>query len=271
MLQDDIAAKVLSAGEYAFRAGDMQDDSVYFVVAGAVKLFRDSASGEVVLRRAERGDFLGEMAIVTGNPRSISAVADEDGTRLAVIKKADFLALTATNPHLRTELCQQAARRYIQVLLQTARHKSQHADQKKISPLSRQQDITRLLDVDDFLTGLPVESFFENETVYDDAGQSEKRVMWVSQGELRLEMRHNGNLILVSTIYEGDFFGALTTLTPDEGISLRAVVKTPRARVRYLSESGFTNLAEKNPIFLYALMKIFLLAAEKLEYEAGLF
>ncbi len=65
----------IAAGEMIFRQGE-QGDSLYVVIAGSIELFTvDDDRREHVLTCLGEGETFGEMALLTGQPRSASARA----------------------------------------------------------------------------------------------------------------------------------------------------------------------------------------------------
>ena len=76
--------KSFSAGETIFNEGD-EGDEVVFLESGTVTVLRDSQ--EIAL--LEGGEVLGEIALVTGAPRTATAVAKEKATAFA-FPKEDF-------------------------------------------------------------------------------------------------------------------------------------------------------------------------------------
>jgi CRP/FNR family transcriptional regulator, cyclic AMP receptor protein len=80
-------------GEMLFHRGD-DGDSVIGLATGRVKLSLVTRAGrELVLRHAEPGDFLGELAFLDPAPRSADATAMEDTTGF-VLRRVDFDRLT---------------------------------------------------------------------------------------------------------------------------------------------------------------------------------
>lgn len=68
----------LSSGNVLFRQGE-QEDALYFVVAGRLRaVVRDNAGGERPVGDIRRGETLGEMALLTGEPRSARVIAVRD-------------------------------------------------------------------------------------------------------------------------------------------------------------------------------------------------
>ena len=77
------------AGEYIFYQGD-PGIGLYLIREGEVLISRESDKGEkVTLAVFHKGDFFGELALVDGEKRSASAIANTD-TKLSVIFKPDL-------------------------------------------------------------------------------------------------------------------------------------------------------------------------------------
>lgn len=77
------------AGEYVFYQGD-PGIGLYIIREGEVIVQRTVEPDEVIsLAKFTKGDFFGELALVDGEKRSASAIANTD-TRLAVIFKPDL-------------------------------------------------------------------------------------------------------------------------------------------------------------------------------------
>ena len=90
--------RAASRGEVLCRAGEPGED-FFLVIGGAVRIAVPTARGEEVVAELGAGEWFGEMALITGEPRSASAIAATD-TVLAVLARADFLELVAQVPAL---------------------------------------------------------------------------------------------------------------------------------------------------------------------------
>src|ERR1700730_10601986 len=87
--------KIAENGEI-FSQGD-SGDGLYVVLHGRVKIAAlDQFGRERVLAFYGPGEFFGDMAVVTGEPRSANAIATTD-VRLLQLRKDDFDVLVATN------------------------------------------------------------------------------------------------------------------------------------------------------------------------------
>src|SRR5260370_18909785 len=85
-----------SENDVIFNQGDV-GDGLYIVLAGRVRIATNDHFGrERVLAFYGPGEFFGDMAVLTGAPRSASATASTD-VRLLQLRKDDFDILVTTN------------------------------------------------------------------------------------------------------------------------------------------------------------------------------
>jgi CRP/FNR family cyclic AMP-dependent transcriptional regulator len=85
----------LRKGETLFRQGD-EGIALYLIVQGRVKISISRRMDKVTLAILGQGEFLGEMALLDGLPRSADAIALEDSYLYALNRK-DFHSFLANN------------------------------------------------------------------------------------------------------------------------------------------------------------------------------
>ena len=90
--------RTASRGDVLCRAGEPGEE-FFLVIGGAVRIAVPSARGEEVVAELGTGEWFGEMALITGEPRSASGIAATD-TVLAGLARADFLELVTQVPAL---------------------------------------------------------------------------------------------------------------------------------------------------------------------------
>src|SRR5215217_1836155 len=98
---DELAAvmtrRTYRAGEIVFHQGD-PGHTLYLVCAGHLRVVAPSETGmEPVLNVLGPGDVFGELALLDGEMRSATVVA-QDPVEAAVLNRADFLKLLQRNP-----------------------------------------------------------------------------------------------------------------------------------------------------------------------------
>jgi lysophospholipid hydrolase len=83
-LERSFTRVTLEAGEVLFREGDI-GDSLYVVVTGRVRMLAGTPGAESAVRDLGPGELIGEVALLTGEPRSatIAAVRDTELYRLS--------------------------------------------------------------------------------------------------------------------------------------------------------------------------------------------
>jgi len=88
--------QILKKGEVLFRKGS-EGTALYIIVKGTVKIALPSRLGdEVILAIFSEGDFLGEMALLDGMPRSADVAALEP-SEVLILDRSDFLSFLKNN------------------------------------------------------------------------------------------------------------------------------------------------------------------------------
>jgi CRP/FNR family transcriptional regulator, cyclic AMP receptor protein len=121
-------AREVPAGEVLFEEGQPGHD-MYIVTAGEVELRRQVGDSERVLAVLSTGEFFGEMAILSGRPRSATAIVRSDA-RLLVIDGTTFEAMLRARPEIALRIIRALASRldsanhHVELLLlPTANHR----------------------------------------------------------------------------------------------------------------------------------------------------
>ena len=103
----------LAEGEVLCREGD-PGDALFIVTGGRIRLSTfDPGGKEKVLAHFTDGQFFGEMALLTGAPRSATASADTD-SQVLVLAKQDFDPLLATHARIMREMLKVVSQRTLQ-------------------------------------------------------------------------------------------------------------------------------------------------------------
>jgi CRP/FNR family cyclic AMP-dependent transcriptional regulator len=73
-------------------------DEMYVIHSGSVELITKAPGTDLLLGMLGPGAFFGEMALVDDAPRSATASAAEDNTKLLVLNQSRFLYLVSQQP-----------------------------------------------------------------------------------------------------------------------------------------------------------------------------
>jgi len=109
-LRARLRARVLSAGAVLCRAGD-RSDSLYLVERGVLHVL-DGNTG-ALLGRQRAGDVVGEVALLTGEPRSATLLARVPSV-VSELSREAFMAVAAHHPVLLANLAKILSRRLVE-------------------------------------------------------------------------------------------------------------------------------------------------------------
>jgi CRP-like cAMP-binding protein/thioredoxin reductase/Pyruvate/2-oxoacid:ferredoxin oxidoreductase delta subunit len=101
-LASNATLKSFAAGEELFHEGD-QADGLYLIQSGSVTVSRMIGGREVVLFYVAAGKYVGEMSLVSGEPR-YATVRAAVATEAVLIDSARMNDIIARNPEIRSEL-----------------------------------------------------------------------------------------------------------------------------------------------------------------------
>ena len=128
---ESLARKVVErrypSGQALVRKGE-RGDSLFLIVAGAVKIVSENAQGEeLILNQCGPGETIGEMALFDQGKRSATVVAVQP-TQALELKRQDFLDLINQRPELSLSLIRSNTARlrfattYIEKAIELSKH-----------------------------------------------------------------------------------------------------------------------------------------------------
>jgi CRP-like cAMP-binding protein len=214
------------AGAAVVREGD-RGRSLYVVALGRLRVERARPDGPAVIARVGEGDFFGEMALLSGEPRMASVVAEEDSELLEI--GADALAgICRAHPAVAASL----ARFYRQRLLANAM-----ATSPVFAPFGA-DDRAAL-----------VRRFQPREVkpgqILVREGERSEGLFVALSGRFEVVKSGGGAAVKVATLREGDLFGEMSCLRRQPAAA--SVVATRRGIVLRLPRDEFTEVASSHP------------------------
>ena len=86
-----------AASQVIFEEGSVGRE-LFVVLAGSVNIIKATGNRPTVIATLGKGEFFGEMAVIDASPRSATAVAATDHTRVMRINHARFVYLVSQQP-----------------------------------------------------------------------------------------------------------------------------------------------------------------------------
>jgi CRP-like cAMP-binding protein len=189
------------SGEFIFAEG-APGDAFYMVDRGVVEILSDGPQGRTVLARLGEDEFFGEMALLTGKPRSTGARAATH-SNLWALYRADFDDLVNRYPSISLALSKVLSERLAQM---DHRFTESHLRGLKLltnlSP-GQLEDVSRRL--------RPVR-FRQGETVIRE-GEIGREMYFVESGRVRIERGQGADRVILDELEAGELFGEMSLLS----------------------------------------------------------
>jgi CRP-like cAMP-binding protein len=230
------------AREMVFDQGS-PGDALYLIDAGQVEIVSDGRDGPSVLARLGADEVFGEMALLTGKPRSMSARAATH-TNLWVLYRSDFDDLINRYPSISLALSRVLSERL--AAMDRKFTESHLRGLKLLTGLSSSQ----LEDVSGRLN--PVR-FRQGEVILSE-GDTGEEMFFIESGRVRVVRGKGPNTLLLAELGAGDGFGEMALLT---GMPRSATVTAlSDLNLWSLSQADFNDLVTAYPNLALALSRL---------------
>ncbi|HEY65649.1 MAG TPA: cyclic nucleotide-binding domain-containing protein [Caldilineae bacterium] len=240
-LPDDVLATIASrllllhmpANEVIFSEG-ARADAMYLVESGEVELRQSRGRRQEVLARIGPGGFFGEMALITGRPRSATAIATQP-TNLWVLYRNEFEDLLIQQPAIATAVSRGLSERLSEA---EGAHIERHLRHIRLFQ-GLGQDALR--DIAEYLHPM---RYRQEEIIYRQGDPSDYLYL-IESGRVALVVEMDGTETPVATLDAGDFFGESAVLTGEPRVATaRALTDVD---VWLLQPGDFEALTERYP------------------------
>ncbi len=189
------------AGELVFAEG-APGDAFYLIDSGQVEIVSEGAAGSAILALLGPNEFFGEMALLTGKPRSTGARAATH-VNLWVLYRGDFDDLVNRHPSISLTLSRVLSERLAEM---DRRFSESHLrGLKLLAGLSSSQleDVSRRLS--------PIR-FRQGEVILRE-GDPGYEMYFIESGRVRVVRGSGTNAIILAELGAGDLFGEMALLT----------------------------------------------------------
>ena len=102
-IMSELDAVNLRSGEILFEEGDT-GERMYIVVSGELEILKaPNSDDELILNRIQAGEYIGEMSLITGAPRTASVRANGEAVLLSM-SRAQLMDLLKRHPHMASDM-----------------------------------------------------------------------------------------------------------------------------------------------------------------------
>lgn len=130
--------KDFTAGETLFTQGE-KGNFIFIIINGEVEIIKETNGKKEHVAHVSSGDILGEMAVLTDEPRCASAIATEPTRAIMVNDRSLRLALVNNDLPILKPLMSQLILRYKEAEQQVERYRSKAKEmEKEIAGLKQQ-------------------------------------------------------------------------------------------------------------------------------------
>ena len=234
--------RYVPAGELVFAEGSA-GDAFYLIDSGQVEIVSDGRAGRTVLARLGTDEFFGEMALLTGKPRSTAARAATH-TNLWALYRTDFDDLANRHPSISLALSKVLSKRLAEM---DRRFTESHLRSLKLlTGLSPSQ-------LEDISARLKPARFRQGEIIIRE-GDAGHEMFFMESGQVRVMRGKGPRTMVLAELGAGDLFGEMALLTGKP----RSATVTALSDVDLwsMSQADFDDLVTAYPNLALALSRL---------------
>jgi CRP-like cAMP-binding protein len=230
------------AGELVFAEG-APGDALYLVDSGQVEIVSGERQGGTVLARLGADEFFGEMALLTGKPRS-SAARAATHTNLWVLYRTDFDDLVNRYPAISLALSRVLSQRLADM---DRRFTETHLrNLKLLAGLSPSQ-------MDDISRRLRPARYRQGEEILHE-GDPGKEMFFIESGRVQVTHGRGASTLVLAELGAGDLFGEMALLTGNPRSA--SVTALSDVDLWSMSQGDFDNVVIAYPNLALALSRL---------------
>lgn len=107
----NVSTHLFKSGDVVFSHGEPCDGKMYFIFSGDISIIKIRQNREHEIGTLSKGEFFGEMGLISSAPRAATIKIKSDTAKLGVIHKDNFIKLAKTSPQFLFLLLRTAIKR----------------------------------------------------------------------------------------------------------------------------------------------------------------
>ncbi len=111
----NVQTRQFKSGDTIFSQGDQCNGNLYFIFSGEVAIIKLINRAEHEVRRMHAGEFFGEMALISSEPRAATVRVTSHEAKLGLIDEPIFYKLAKNSPEFLFALLRSAITRMVEL------------------------------------------------------------------------------------------------------------------------------------------------------------
>ncbi len=214
-LVDSSILEEFQKGDVIITEGEPSNETMYFVVSGSLSVFQKRNNSLEEINVVEEGEFFGEIALISNQPRSATVIVKSQTAKLILFNKEKFLTQTKSNPGLMFAILRATVARIFKAELEFEKLLKyiKSFNPLLISKLNQNKVRVTNLKVVDFLHKHKLQSFKKGDKILTEGKLSSGYIYFISHGKVRCLKKIHEKNYHITDFEEGYFFGEISFFT----------------------------------------------------------
>lgn len=252
----DTDTKVYRKGEMVLSEGDDSNETMYLLLEGNLSVCKKRNNLLEEINQLKQGDFFGEIALISSQPRTATVIVVSDSAKLILISKKKFVQHTKNNPPLMFSILKATMARYIRAEAIMDKLITRHNKFKLDFLVKINQNRIKILNqfALEYIKTLRSANFKKGDYLFKEGAESKSTMFYILEGSVDLLKFYNNSNLKISELATGDFLSE-TSIISDKPYTQSAQVKSEKATVIAVDKSAFMHIVHLSPEFLYTQLK----------------
>ena len=243
-------------GDVLIAEGASSDETMYFILNGLCSVFKKQEETAVQINQLKTGDFFGEIALISNQPRTATVIVESDSAKLLLFSKKKFIQQTVSNPVLMFSILKAAIARFLRadVNLETTIKSIPNMKPDLIVKLN--QNHVKLVNIKalNYIHSLPILNLGKSLKIFSEGKDANPHMYFILRGNISLLKEHHGKNTEIATLELGHFFGE-TSFISDTPYTHSAITKSDDVKLVQLDKVAFLKIVNLHPEFLFNNLK----------------
>ncbi len=243
-------------GDELISEGAASNETMYFVLNGSCAVFKKQGETPVLINQLKAGDFFGEIALISNQPRTATVTVDSDTAKLLLFSKKKFIQQTISNPVLMFSILKAAIARFLRADVNFEKTIKAIPNMKPDLIVKLSQNHVKLINIKalNYIHSLPILNLGKSLKIFSEGKDANPHMYFILRGTISLLKEHHGKSVEVATLELGHFFGE-TSFISDTQYTHSAITKSDDVKLVQIDKVAFLKIVNLHPEFLFNNLK----------------